>query len=181
MSDKKCCRCKETKAISEFGKDRSNKTGYSWRCKICQRLAMNEYRNRQTLEDKARVREQMRDYYRANKEQIGEYNKKYRSENLEKESARMKEWRRNNVQKARDYSKRQRLKDVEKARLHERAHNAVRYAIGKGALTRGPCEVCGATRKIEGHHSDYSKPLEVQWLCKKHHKQLHLELARSLL
>ncbi len=43
-------------------------------------------------------------------------------------------------------------------------------------LTRQPCEVCGAIN-VHGHHDDYSKPLEVRWLCPKHHSEHH-KLAR---
>lgn len=39
-------------------------------------------------------------------------------------------------------------------------------------LERKPCEVCGAT-KVEAHHDDYEKPLEVRWLCKQHHSEVH--------
>jgi hypothetical protein len=40
-----------------------------------------------------------------------------------------------------------------------------------GKLKRQPCEVCGATENIERHHEDYSKPLDVQWLCPTHHRE----------
>jgi hypothetical protein len=49
------------------------------------------------------------------------------------------------------------------------ARNQVTIALKKGVLTRNECELCGSTERIEGHHKDYKKPLEVQWLCKKHH------------
>ena len=39
-------------------------------------------------------------------------------------------------------------------------------------LIRQPCEVCGA-EKSEAHHDDYEKPLEVRWLCRKHHREHH--------
>lgn len=38
-----------------------------------------------------------------------------------------------------------------------------------GVITRQPCEVCGDP-KVQAHHTDYSKPLEVRWLCKVHHQ-----------
>ena len=49
------------------------------------------------------------------------------------------------------------------------ANRAVQFAIRKGRLVRQPCEVCGCTT-VHGHHDDYSKPLEVRWLCPLHHK-----------
>jgi hypothetical protein len=54
-----------------------------------------------------------------------------------------------------------------------RAHWAVGYALKVGKLTKGPCEIgqdCAG--RIEAHHDDYSKPLEVRWVCKRHHRQL---------
>ena len=46
-----------------------------------------------------------------------------------------------------------------------------------GWVTRGgACSRCGSTTLIDGHHEDYSKPLEVVWLCRcachrAHHEQ----------
>jgi len=56
----------------------------------------------------------------------------------------------------------------------KRAHNAVRYAIKNGSLVRpGCCSKCGKKCKPEGHHDDYSKYLEVRWLCRSCHCLLH--------
>jgi hypothetical protein len=52
------------------------------------------------------------------------------------------------------------------------AHVAMWNAIRSGVLVRAPCEKCGETN-VEGHHDDYSKPLSVRWLCKKHHIEHH--------
>jgi hypothetical protein len=35
-----------------------------------------------------------------------------------------------------------------------------------------PCEVCKETN-VDAHHDDYNKPLDVRWLCKKHHREHH--------
>ena len=51
-------------------------------------------------------------------------------------------------------------------------------AIRRGALQRGPCLVCGEA-KTEAHHEDYSKPLDVLWLCRRHHLDLHIQKRRS--
>lgn len=52
------------------------------------------------------------------------------------------------------------------------AHNAVARALASGKLKRTPCAVCGK-KKTEAHHSDYSAPLAVRWLCSAHHKAAH--------
>ena len=57
----------------------------------------------------------------------------------------------------------------------ERAISLVLSAIKYGRLTRMPCVICGDVRS-HGHHEDYSKPLEVVWLCAHHHQQRHAEL-----
>lgn len=48
------------------------------------------------------------------------------------------------------------------------ARKLVFYAIKCGMLVREPCEVCGKPDG-EAAHSDYSRPLEVRWLCSLHH------------
>ena len=54
-----------------------------------------------------------------------------------------------------------------------RARTAVVNAVARGNLIRGPCAVCGSTERIHGHHDDYDKPLDVIWLCPKHHGERH--------
>lgn len=53
-----------------------------------------------------------------------------------------------------------------------RAHVAVQRALSAGALTKGKCEVCGASA-TDAHHDDYTRPLDVRWLCRQHHTRLH--------
>lgn len=56
------------------------------------------------------------------------------------------------------------------------AHEAVAVALSDGTLVKGPCEVtgCGTTDDICAHHDDYAKPLEVRWMCRKHHALHHI-------
>ena len=54
-----------------------------------------------------------------------------------------------------------------------RARNMVQKAIEKGILVRRDCETCGSPDSVEAHHDDYSKPLNVRWLCKKCHFAWH--------
>lgn len=53
-----------------------------------------------------------------------------------------------------------------------KAQSLVGRALKSGRLTQEPCLFCGATR-VQAHHRDYAKPLEVIWLCAKCHNRLH--------
>lgn len=47
-------------------------------------------------------------------------------------------------------------------------------AIRKGQVRRpARCERCGREAHVDGHHSDYSKPLYVEWLCRPCHLAHH--------
>ena len=56
--------------------------------------------------------------------------------------------------------------------IAERASYILNYAIKKGIIKQLPCEVCG-NETAHGHHNNYDEPLEVIWLCHKHHKWVH--------
>jgi hypothetical protein len=41
------------------------------------------------------------------------------------------------------------------------------------------CQFCNGTERLEGHHYDYSKPLDVIWLCVLCHRNLHSRLNKN--
>lgn len=48
------------------------------------------------------------------------------------------------------------------------------YAVRMGQLIRPDlCERCGRKGRVDGHHHDYSKPLDVEWLCRTCHMAEH--------
>lgn len=59
-----------------------------------------------------------------------------------------------------------------------RVRTITKRAIKKGLLTRRPCEVCSSIA-AEAHHEDYTKPLQVRWLCRDHHMELHRTQRRA--
>jgi len=60
-----------------------------------------------------------------------------------------------------------------------RAHQSVSKAIALGRLIRpNECSKCHRTCKPEAHHEDYSKSLEVIWLCRPCHLALDGKIPR---
>ncbi len=57
----------------------------------------------------------------------------------------------------------------------EAARTTAQKAIKTGVLVPQPCEICQCEDHIESHHDDYSKPLDVRWLCTKHHRLIDRE------
>ena len=74
-------------------------------------------------------------------------------------------WSRANRPKHRD------LPPEQRRRATCRAYTNV--LVKRGVLTRGPCEACGTTERVEAHHDDYSKPRLVRWLCIACHRAHH--------
>ena len=50
--------------------------------------------------------------------------------------------------------------NIEKVRAHWKLNQAVR----SGKIKKQPCEICKDTI-VHAHHDDYTKPLDVRWLC----------------
>jgi len=67
-------------------------------------------------------------------------------------------------------SKKSRLKHP----IHTKARSIISHGIRDGKIIRQPCVHCGSI-KSQAHHPDYSKPLEVIWVCSKHHRLYHTE------
>jgi hypothetical protein len=116
--------------------------------------------------------------YALNKEKEAAYQKEYAEKNKKILAVYHKEWKKSR-------SKEQRAKDKEYSRVYRAveyrespekilARQKVYYAVKTGQLIRpNHCTRCGLVCTPEGHHLDYSKPLEIVWLCDPCHKQEH--------
>ena len=85
----------------------------------------------------------------------------------DKAKTRIKQYRQGDKYKA--YGKMYEYKYPER----RKALGAVGHGIRDGKLFKKSCMVCGTTTNVQAHHQDYNKPLDVQWLCSKHHCALH--------
>jgi len=68
-------------------------------------------------------------------------------------------------------AKKARQKYVETYPIRRAAHIIFNNALRDGRVEKLPCLICGG--ESQAHHPDYSRPLDVVWLCVKHHKQAH--------
>jgi hypothetical protein len=149
---KKCNSCNTEKNDDCFHKRKVSPDGLSAKCKDCQ----SEYdRSRNKLEKRVAGR--------------SAYQKTERG--IERSILAKKRWAERNPDKIYQTTKRYR----EEFPMKYKAHGKVAYEIKNGNLVPEPCEVCGSTEKICAHHDDYAKPLNVRWLCAKHHHQWHKE------
>lgn len=74
-----------------------------------------------------------------------------------------------------DYEKEQMRKFRERHPDYNRFHTATKK-LGSSSI----CYGCGAATKTEKHHFDYSRPLEVVFLCRDCHMKLHQKLANGV-
>jgi hypothetical protein len=125
--------------------------GYLNQCKVCVKSRVKKHR-----EENDSVKEYDRWRY---------YNNPKRNAFVKKQGVK---WKNENPEKYLEGKKRW----LEKNPLKRKAHVLVGNAVRDGKLEKQPCSVCGS-KISEAHHEDYSKPLEVIWLCKKHHSERH--------
>lgn len=148
-------------------------------------------RNREKILDKANSPEE-----KAKKQ---EYDRKYYITHSEKKKAISRRWREKNPEKVEEYSvkykdrKKELLatpkyrKSMAKSREKyiianpdkHQAHIILNNSVAKGNIARKPCIKCG-NPKSEGHHEDYTKPLEVIWLCRECHRNHHKERKQNV-
>lgn len=59
-------------------------------------------------------------------------------------------------------------------RNNDHARRITELAIKAGLLSRpSRCMSCGSDARLDAHHSDYTKPLEIAWLCNPCHRAEH--------
>ena len=153
-----CCKCE--KELSEFYVHPAMKDGHLNKCKECCKRHATERRNSNL--------EEVRNYdrNRPNKKERTlkgkEYKDKMRQENPEKFDRVFHGARKT-------YRKKNKDKTLAESKLD--------YAIKNGIVIRPDCcSVCGVPCKPQGHHFDYSKPLDVIWVCSKCHSEIHKKI-----
>lgn len=173
---KRCSRCGEEKALSEFNRNRAKKDGRQTYCRPCSNS-------------------NNREWYAENDDHHRENASRWARENRERKAAVQKDWQTRNrerfLETSRRAAQRRRPRQRAAARKHYRENSAktlarvkLYQAVRDGKVVRPDrCERCAGTGQpfsngrhpIEGHHHDYSKPLDVEWLCFDCHTAIHTD------
>ena len=85
---------------------------------------------------------------------------------LECHNSNMKTWRKNNPL-------------TEKQKIKDRARSYAGVYLRKGMIKKDNCVECGSS-KSQMHHPDYTKPLDIIWLCRQCHMALHKEKSWAI-
>lgn len=145
---KTCKICKQEKEDLEFPPKRRT-------CRKCKYIEGAEYRKKWTEKNREKIREQVHENYLKNKESVLERTRKWKLENKSKFT---ESWKKSN----------------EKHPLKRAARKIFNHHVEAGKILRAEkCEDCIRLCKTEAHHEDYSRPLDVVWLCRPCHALRH--------
>ena len=159
MEYRTCKKCGKTKPITEFYKHGDY---YATQCKECARAYSREYQH----EHREERMEYSKNYYHSHKEQSRTYHREWEEQNRERKNERARAWSHLHKDKLAEKQRKYRRDNPEKMR----AQSLLNSYLQRGKIEKSTtCEICGKECKTEAHHSDYSKPLDVIWVCKKCH------------
>jgi hypothetical protein len=150
-----CFDCGISKSIEEYYYEYS-KRGHTRLCKDCIKQRRKGY-TVYPLTESGKIKHALkqREYVEKNITIVRERQKQEYYKHQEERIERVRQYRIDNPDK-------------------EYAHGCIRNALKFGKIKRPSiCSKCGKECKPAGHHPDYSKPLEVVWLCRKCHSLHH--------
>lgn len=158
---KQCPHCSATKELSAFMRCTCAKLGVSSWCKDCIKIAGKDYR----LRRKKHRKQYLRDWREAHPEVQNLTVRRYQTKNRATI----------NTKAMSAY-----YKKIDYSRLKARAHAAVRRALKSSTMIKPlTCLLCGIVTRVRAHHYDYSKQLEVSWLCASCHGYVHVSLKEG--
>ncbi len=138
---KRCSTCKQQKVLADFNKARREKDGLRGRCNSCRHQ-----------------------YYLSRRKEIAEQHKQRHIEIARYQKRYAKGHRVTHAEKAKGYQ----LRYPQKCS----ARKQLQYAVKCGSIIKpNSCDNCSRKGSVEGHHEDYSRPFDVEWLCTKCHTE----------
>ena len=181
---KYCTGCKEKKSFDKFYRDVSKKDKLSSRCISCKLISQKIYNKKETTVSRRKLYFKS-DSYKASKRR---YNQSERGKEKSRKQclryyysiAGQKNYKKNLALGNYKHSKKSIFLDRKRTKSigRDMVYRLVHAALKSGFLIRAGCVICG-NKKTHAHHENYSKPLEVMWLCPKHHSIRHKELKNQ--
>lgn len=150
---KRCFKCDAEKPLSEFYRHAQMADGHLNKCKECAKKDASEHRE-------------------VNIERIREYDRNRPNAKERKERFIVAQAGRRKDKHYREDVNNHKKKWADANAIKIAAHIITHNHIRDGRLIKQPCEICGET-KVDAHHDDYEKALEVRWLCRQHHAEHH--------
>ena len=150
MEQKICTKCGKSLSIDNFY-FRNDNQKFRNACKICtcENVRTNYQKN---LPD---ILERMRIYHEKNKESVAKQKKEHYEKNKDKIIKRIRKYESENKEKV-------------------MAQKKIKYyKKRKYIIPPNECQLCERKGKTEAHHPDYSKPLDIIWVCKYCHNRIH--------
>ena len=142
---KRCSTCKQQKVLANFNKAGREKDGLRGRCNSCRHQ-----------------------YYLLRRKEIAERHEQRHTEIAGYQKIYARGHRATHNEKAKEYQ----LRHPQKCKARKQLQHAVKCS---SIIKPDFCNDCGRKGFVEGHHSDYNRPLKVDWLCKKCHIEIHKE------
>jgi len=152
---KRCKGCGTEKPLAEFYKDSTSRDGVRGKCKTCLLTATREYRKTEKGRQAAILATRKYQSTDRGKLVLDAYKK-----SQDRWLAIRRYWK------------------TENYKMRNRVYARVRKALMTGKLIRQACEICGDPNS-QAHHTDYSKPLDITWLCRIHHLAEHGRAAHA--
>ena len=148
---KRCTKCGKTLPLEQFSRMTSASGGLRGPCRACASVWYHRY-------------------YAANKTALVARSQRYHATHRGEEAASARRYRSEHPEIAVAFA--QQYSAQYPCRLS--AKRAVASAIRNGKLVRpNACELCGSEGYLHAHHADYSRPLDVTFLCVPCHKTVH--------
>ena len=132
-------------------------------------------RRKNYLETREKQIKQALDWNRKNRDRKNENERKWRREKMKNDPEYREKIRKHSQAMYRKHkAKRLLYSSLQENTERQKARHELRYALRKRKIVRPvKCDSCNNVGKVEGHHSDYSKPLSVIWLCRSCHELIH--------
>lgn len=189
---KKCSKCKIEKNLTDFTIDKRKSEGRGSECKNCYNIKKRKFRNenreyvnkqrmdqyyRNHERNKLKQRERAKNWDERQKKLASEKHKRHYWKYVKTIRKKQSEWRKTPQGRKISRELQRKRKKRESYKPIKIAYYLLEYSLKKGYMTRpDKCSKCLKECKPEGHHDDYTKPLEVRWLCNVCHRHEHGKL-----